>query len=467
MKHIERNLTFSLVSVIMAIGLLAGMPTAAHAQTYVNVNTFYGLQSAIYNYNTTAVDTVITVTANFDIPMGSYISPHASVATLTIKGVHPGIAITRDVCYNNLFFLSSNANLILEDIIVDGNKGACPNGSSSLVYVAGGEFTMKAGAVLMNNSNTGVEIEDGIFNMLDGEISGNTSFAGGGVNISGGEFIMHDGEIRDNSAFWGGGVYITYTFDGFGSGEYISGGTFVMLGGKIINNIASWGYGGGVYSSDKFAMLGGEISGNSADSGGGVFVELYKESGFGEFITGGTAVISDNTNNNAYIYGGGYITLSTETPPVSGMIIGVQTEMKDGVIVESDANPGDESYFFADEPGKGVIYDAGQLIITNEPPDLRITGYTIVSGTSLGAFCYEFLATADVTNFGSAAYDVSGWLVEWPSNTIVIKGDLYFGDVAANATVTSTDIFKIRVNLSSTPSDGKQLAFDLYYSDQK
>ena len=312
----------------------------------------------------------ITLTTPVSIPPGK---------TLTIRGANPNITLT-----GGQFYVGVGAKLILENIIIDGGG----------VSVDNGEFIMKDGVVL-TNSGGGVYMTGGEFIMLGGEISHNTAFSGGGVYISGGEFIMYGGEISHNTSEWGfgGGVYIDYAFDGFGSGEYISGGTFTMLGGKIINNIAEGlyggGYGGGVYASDKFTMLGGEISGNTADFGGGVFVEPA----YGDFTLGGTAVISGNTSNNAYLrydeydYIPTFITLSTETPPVTGMMnIGVKSENPDGVIVESGAWPGAEANFYADEPGKRIIYENGALrIIENDAnePTISADNVTVTRGKSV------------------------------------------------------------------------------------
>ena len=313
--------------------------------------------------------------------------------TLTIRGANPDVTLTRGVS-GNLFYINNGAKLILEDIIIDGGgRGDLTSSFGSLVYVYGnGTLIMNDGAVLRNNSAAayggGVYVGNGTFTMNGGEITGNEVYAyqsdsggivitflggaGGGVFVGNGTFTMNAGTIRGNSAYAGGGVYVLS-------------GTFTMNGGEIIENeaclnpsnsggtiISPDGSGGGVrVGGGTFTMTGGEITGNTADySGGGAFISS------GRFILGGTSVISGNINDNVYLsrvsscYIGGdcfegtsYIALSTDTPPETGMYVGVRTEAADGVIVESGANPGDEAYFFADEYGKEVTYKDGQLRI--------------------------------------------------------------------------------------------------------
>ena len=327
------------------------------------VDDFGSLQAAINKYKTATDDMVITVSADFNIAAGLTIPGNANGAALTITSADAANPVTLTSGY---YFVNSGVKLILENIVMDGNKGDSP-----LVSVDGGEFIMKDGAVLKNNgggmfSDGAVVVSDGVFTMSGGEISGNTAFAGGGVYMYGGEFIMTGGRIINNTALFGGGVYIDNTVDAFGSGDYIDGGKFTMLGGEISGNTASWGYGGGVYAGDDFTMLGGKITGNTAEYGGGVLVDYWREDDGtvnGEFNLGGTAVISGNTSNNVYLSDSRYITLSTDTPPVSGMNVGVMTETADGVIVESGAKPGDETYFFTDVSDGEVRYKNGQLII--------------------------------------------------------------------------------------------------------
>ena len=121
------------------------------------------------------------------------ISANTRGATLTIKSANPQspVTLTRDVD-GSLFTVNRGAKLILEDIIIDGNKDDYPKNRGSLVNVNGGEFIIKDGAVLANNSGGGVYVDRGAFTMNGGKITGNTAlYDGGGVCVGGGTFNIN------------------------------------------------------------------------------------------------------------------------------------------------------------------------------------------------------------------------------------------------------------------------------------
>jgi len=264
---------------------------------HTSVNNFAGLRNAINGYSAATGNTVITVTADFRITSGLTIPANSRSATLTIRSANPQnpAILTRgftDVRNNaGLFTINSGAKLILEDIIIDGNKTAYPDNISSLVYVSGdGEFMMKNGAILRNNRSYdhhiggGVTVYGGRFVMNGGEISGNTGYNCSGVFfLISGEFVMTGGEISDNIS--GSGVWIDP--DVF----------FTMTGGKIIGNTAPDRAGGGVFvRGGEFIMTGGEITGNTAHGGGGVSVSMN-----GEFIITGGEITGNTPDNVNYI----------------------------------------------------------------------------------------------------------------------------------------------------------------------
>ena len=260
---------------------------------------------------------------------------------LTIKGANADVTLARGF-RGPIFVVESGAKLILENIIVDGDRHNYPEDLSSLVVVrGGGEFTLSAGAVLKNNvaeNGGGVLVRGGgKFTMTGGEISGNYADYGGGVyvrssdgsEITGGEFTLIGGKIDGNYAqYEGGGVYIqpggplkqpggVYVRDSgkfamtggaisgneawYGGGVSASNSEILMDGGEISGNEA-W-YGGGVSAAGgKLIMTGGEIVGNHAETeGGGVSIYGSSDGNAGELIVKGTAVISDNTDANVYL----------------------------------------------------------------------------------------------------------------------------------------------------------------------
>ena len=136
----------------------------------------------------------------------------------------------------------------------------------------------------------------GVFGLLGGTISNNTTtFSGGGV-YNDGTFYMTGGEIsRNNAELGGGGVdnaHGIFTMDngvifgnkatgaqygGNGNGGGISSrAALIMNGGEISGNMAA-GAGGGVYV-DNFTMNGGVIANNEAFDGGGVCVRSMHSS---------------------------------------------------------------------------------------------------------------------------------------------------------------------------------------------
>ena len=116
-----------------------------------------------------------------------------------------------------------------------------------------------------------------------------------------------------------------------------------------------------------FTMTGGVINGNTAYiRGGGVDAYYY-----GNTLFGGTAIVCNNTtlgiNDNTVV--AGFIVLGIGTfAPVDGMEVWVRTVSANGVIVEGGASPIDALFFRADESGKTVEYENGQLIIREPTP---------------------------------------------------------------------------------------------------
>ena len=296
----------------------------------VAVRTFYEQVAA---YATATGNVVVTVNQNLTLSEPVNIpSPVAAGRTLTIRStpLSAPVILTRDVG-DNLFTLSTNATLILENIIIDGNfDGTQYKNGNSLVRVSdGGTLVMNNGAVVRNNSRYdqyGVGI-------------------GGSVSVYGGTFIMTGGEIRDNASWpadGGSGVFVsggTFTMTGgriSGDafyGVYLSFGEFTMAGGEISGNNTSRLVGGGVYLGDgTFTMTGGKISNNTAHSfsnvpvGGAVSVrsgtftmtngEISNNTGVGVSVHEGTFImdggeISDNNNHTGGVYvGGGTFTMT-------------------------------------------------------------------------------------------------------------------------------------------------------------
>jgi hypothetical protein len=206
----------------------------------------------------------------------------------------------------SLLNLASGAKASLSGgLILAGTGKYSPDRIRGVAVTANSTFTMNGGEISGNSSydGGGVYMADGAtFTMNKGEISGNSAFGhfrGGGVLVDGATFTMNGGEISGNYAYKGGGVYVK------------NGATFTMNKGVISGNSFSADGGGGVYlwdsnSNTTFTMNGGEISGNFA-------VPFENETpmfwGGGVYITGVNATFTMNngviSGNHSVTYGGG------------------------------------------------------------------------------------------------------------------------------------------------------------------
>jgi hypothetical protein len=296
---------------------LSGMNGANTASTSVTVRTLAKrIEAAPAGTAAAPAASTITLYANESFAGISPVDIPAAKA-ITLAGEGGERILTTG--YGNMFRVAGRLTL-------DSNvtlQGITDN-SASLVYVSSSSasLTMKAGAVIRGNTNTGiygggVYVRSGSFTMSGGEISGNTvsntSGVGGGVHVAGGSFTMSGGEISGNTATGsGGGVYLSssdFTMSGnaiirnntsgSGGGVYVYlAGDFTMSGNAIIKDNTS---GSGVYvsgSNSTFIMTGGEISGNTDPFGG---VSVWSRGAF--TMSGGK--ISGNTSHGVYISGFG------------------------------------------------------------------------------------------------------------------------------------------------------------------
>ena len=86
------------------------------------------------------------------------------------------------------------------------------------------------------------------------------------------------------------------------------------------------------------------------------------------------------------------------------------------------------------------------LATASSAQQFTIGAYHLQSSVRSSLTTYDYTYTADLTNNGGAAQNVSGTVVSSSPNTIVMKSTVKFGTVPANSTVTSTDTFVIRQN---------------------
>jgi hypothetical protein len=262
------------------------------ALTSTYVTKFAELDSLILYYATADEDMVITVSADFALTSNLTIPGNPNGKTLTITSDNTTRILTRGFSnsgrYGSLFGVEANTFLILENIIIDGNRDIYSENREPIISVFGSEATLKLRdrAILRNNNNATGEGNaavsvGGTFIMDGGEISGNS---GNGVSVNG-TFTMNNGKISGN----------TYR------GIYVNGGIFNMHGGEISGNesggVANLGRPHSSFGTGKFTMHNGEISGNAY---GGVYSS-------GDFTMHGGR-INDNTaihSGNFNFHGGG------------------------------------------------------------------------------------------------------------------------------------------------------------------
>ncbi|MDR3000221.1 MAG: hypothetical protein LBU89_03060, partial [Fibromonadaceae bacterium] len=390
-------------------------------KTVITVSDFY---KQIAVYAVTGKDVIIEV--GQDLTLDQLVNVTlalATDATLTIRSANPvaPVTLTRGIS-GNLFTVSAGANLILENIIIDGDRdGTFTNGGGSLVRVNDdGTFILNKNTIIRNNVGGGVDLSSGAFTMSGGEISGNTAtYGGGGVDVNSNSiFTMNGGEISDNTASSGGGVSVN------------SGGTFTMSGGEISGNTATYGStggggGGGVFVNGIFIMKNGKISGNMVPStwGGGVSVN-------GTFImTGGE--ISNNTDRGA----GNVNVYNIGTFTMSGGIISNNNTSNCGVAVRGifTMNGGKIS-----DNGSGVdVQQAGKFTMIDGE----------ISGNSNGVQNYSSFVMSGgkinnngsgVSTSGSGSFTMSGGEISGNrgSGVYVISGTFTMsgGEISGNTT---------------------------------
>jgi hypothetical protein len=233
--------------------------------------------------------------------------------TLTIVAFEGTRTISRATAYRyQMFEVLPGGDLTLGHpqggtLILDGGATTGVTADLVLVEVNKAKLTIRDGAILRNNDNTG----NGGAVWVYGDVSGDA------------EMIMTGGTISGNTATGGGGgVYVE------ANGTSIRRATFTMTGGSISENTAANSRGGGVYvrgngGTTTLNMRGGIISGNKATgtdgNGGGVYVFYSGELTMtGGIISGNTAsggngggvYVNDNNggkfskNSGGVIYGG-------------------------------------------------------------------------------------------------------------------------------------------------------------------
>jgi hypothetical protein len=143
------------------------------------------------------------------------------------------------------------------------------------------EYTFIVDTMPHRKEIAGYNQHSGSFTLSGGVISCNTAWNGGGVSNQG-IFIMSDGVISDNTATGSGG--------GVTNGQSMTVSNFEMLGGEISGNTAGKGGGVYSFFYSIVSLSGsGRISGNAAELGGGVCSDGHFSVSSGGVVSGNTA----------------------------------------------------------------------------------------------------------------------------------------------------------------------------------
>lgn len=258
--------------------------------------------------------------------------------------------------------ISSDGNLILQNVMLTGNRAISATTGGGAVFSAG-TLSVSNSTITQNTATSGHGggiYAGGNITLNSGILSQNTAQINGGGLYSPAQFIMVTGTISNNSAGQDGGGL--YTSNAFILGGTISSNNAVENGGGVVADIftlengiisgnTAGDNGGGVYSDQSIEINGGKIIGNSATSGGGLFSN--NELDFNVGLVGNNsatqngggiyaqarvdlnvgATISENSANN----GGGLFTFSGVT--VNGATLVKNTATTNGGGIYSQGTP--------------------------------------------------------------------------------------------------------------------------------
>jgi|GEM_PF-392566 len=204
---------------------------------------------------------------------------------------------------------NNGGTLVVNDALLDGNTATGTAGSGGGLFSTGGAVTLTDTRILNNTSmraGGGIEVVDGLMNLVDVELSFNTTASapgnGGGLHVTGTN-----------------GTVVTIT-DG-----RVEGNTAAREGGGL------WGQRGSILNVTGTDILGNIAQGAAADDGGG-----------GLFNNGGTmtiidAMILNNSATGAGGSGGGLQNIAGGVVTISGTRFEANVSMRAGGAIEDNA----------------------------------------------------------------------------------------------------------------------------------
>ncbi|MDR1600630.1 MAG: hypothetical protein LBS11_12300 [Oscillospiraceae bacterium] len=207
----------------------------------IGVNDFANLNNILTN--NTGPDIGIELTGNIILTGPLTIR---TGKTVTISSTGGRKTLTRAANFSgDMFTIMSGAKLIINNVIIDGNKNGVTGSPGAIIVLAGVDSALDVGnnTILRNNKNEttnggAISANGGQVRLLYGsEISGNTAAYGGGVALMGSTTLIQEngGTINNNAA----------AIDGGGIAGILWSGTINIRGNISFNAAAK--NGGGIY----------------------------------------------------------------------------------------------------------------------------------------------------------------------------------------------------------------------------
>jgi len=272
----------------------------------------------------------------------------------------------------NLGTLNLNSGYIINNRGQDG--GGIYNFVSGILNLNGG-YVSNNSVNQRNGNGGGIFNNDGIINMNNGNVTGNTAIWGGGV-FDYGTMIQSGGSIDHNTAYLGGGIYQLGLADDL-LYHTIEERMLTLKGGSISYNTAvrdnnsgvpDTGSGGGVYAdlAGAITLDGGHIFGNKASVGGGICINQRALTIKSGSVDHNTATYGGGVfNSGPMTQTGGSISYNTATIDGGGIYLMGVTELKRHILARGSLNLKDGSIDNNTAPIGGGIFNDRSMISGN------------------------------------------------------------------------------------------------------
>lgn len=129
-------------------------------------------------------------------------------------------------------------------------------------------------------------------------------------------------------------------------------------------------------------------------------------------------------------------------------------------VTEEPTNANGELRLIRNVTGKAQFFRLALRSVMLPPADFEISGYQLINTTVIGPALSEETYKADLSNWSATDASVSATLTGGPEGVTIVGGSLSFGDVAAGATLESSNVFTVRRD-ASRPFDSAALVWTI------